>query len=133
MEPNPLLQLHRRHGGVREGPPGTCSAHGEGEGGVAGGGWSQAFARERCVCVCVFIDIAFDLLGVRAAKVGKPVEEVLRYGEVFWRRGPKVFSEEAWKRIKSRVETKEKRLNEVSYCCKDQIIIYMNIWIYLCV
>lgn len=47
-------------------------------------------------------------------KVGKPVEEVLRYGEAFWRQGPKTFSEEAWKRIKARVEIKEKRLNEVS-------------------
>lgn len=49
------------------------------------------------------------------AKVGKPVEEVVRYGEVFWREGPKTFSEEAWKRIKARVEIKEKRLNEVKY------------------
>lgn len=46
--------------------------------------------------------------------MGKPVEEVLRYGEAFWRQGPKAFSEEAWKRIKARVEIKEKRLNEVS-------------------
>lgn len=42
------------------------------------------------------------------------MEEVLRYGEAFWRQGPKAFSEEAWKRIKARVEIKEKRLNEVS-------------------
>lgn len=41
------------------------------------------------------------------------MEEVLRYGEAFWRQGPKTFSEEAWKRIKARVEIKEKRLNEV--------------------
>jgi len=46
-------------------------------------------------------------------KVGKPVEEVVRYAEAFWRQGPKTFSEEAWKRIKSRVEIKERRLNEV--------------------
>lgn len=43
------------------------------------------------------------------------MEEVLRYGEAFWRQGPKTFSEEAWKRIKARVEIKEKRLNEVKH------------------
>lgn len=52
--------------------------------------------------------------GIDEMKVGKPVEEVLRYGEAFWRQGPKTFSAEAWKRIKARVEIKEKRLNEVS-------------------
>lgn len=39
----------------------------------------------------------------------------MRYGEAFWRQGPKTFSEEAWKRINTRVEVKEKRLNEVRH------------------
>eukprot|EP00752_Nemacystus_decipiens_P001789 g1728.t2 len=55
-----------------------------------------------------------DRLELVAPMVGKPVEEVLRYGEAFWRQGPKTFSEEAWKRIKTRVEVKEKRLNELN-------------------
>lgn len=72
---------------------------------------------------CTFSAALMIMLGFTAAifvcctavlaKVGKPVEEVVRYGEAFWRQGPKTFSEEAWRRIKTRVETKEKRLNEV--------------------
>ncbi|CAM9998597.1 unnamed protein product, partial [Ectocarpus sp. 8 AP-2014] len=55
-----------------------------------------------------------DRLELVATMVGKPAEEVVRYGEAFWRQGPKTFSEEAWRRIKTRVETKEKRLNELN-------------------
>ncbi|CAM9364785.1 unnamed protein product [Ectocarpus fasciculatus] len=55
-----------------------------------------------------------DRLELVATMVGKPAEEVVRYGEAFWRQGPKTFSEEAWRRINTRVETKEKRLNELN-------------------
>ncbi len=48
----------------------------------------------------------------------------MRYGEAFWRQGPKTFSEEAWKRIKSRVEIKERRLNEV--WCAEAVFVALR-------
>lgn len=50
---------------------------------------------------------------VRRVQVGKPADEVVRYGEAFWRQGPKTFTPEAWRRIKTRIENREKKLAEV--------------------
>lgn len=41
------------------------------------------------------------------------MEEVKRYGEVFWKMGPKVFTPDVWRRIRSRVEMREKKIAEV--------------------
>ena len=46
-------------------------------------------------------------------QVGKPVEEVKRYGEALWRVGPKTFTPDGWRRIRTRVEMREKKLAEV--------------------
>lgn len=63
----------------------------------------------------IFVVLGFDASSrVRRAQVGKPAEEVVRYGEAFWRQGPKTFTPEAWRRIKTRIENREKKLAEVS-------------------
>lgn len=41
------------------------------------------------------------------------MEEVKRYGELFWKMGPKVFTPDVWRRIRSRVEMREKKIAEV--------------------
>ncbi|CAM9649426.1 unnamed protein product, partial [Laminaria digitata] len=53
-----------------------------------------------------------DRLVLVAPFVSKPAEEVVRYGEAFWRQGPKTFSPEAWRRIRTRIENREKKLAE---------------------
>lgn len=53
---------------------------------------------------------------MRHVQVGKPADEVVRYGEAFWRQGPKTFTPEAWRRIKTRIENREKKLAEVKNC-----------------
>lgn len=41
------------------------------------------------------------------------MEEVVRYSEAFWKQGPKAFTPDAWRRIRTRVEMREKKLAEV--------------------
>lgn len=41
------------------------------------------------------------------------MKEVQRYGELFWKMGPKVFTSDVWRRIRSRVEMREKKIAEV--------------------
>ena len=54
--------------------------------------------------------------------MGKPVEDVKRYGELFWKLGPKVFTPDVWRRSRSRVEMREKKIAEVgiirAFCVK---------------
>lgn len=41
------------------------------------------------------------------------MEEVERYSEAFWVQGPKAFTPDAWRRIRTRIEMREKKLAEV--------------------
>lgn len=62
------------------------------------------------LCWPVIVTLLFN---VNPGQVGKPVEEVVRYGEAFWRQGPKNFSADAWRRINTRIEMREKKLGQV--------------------
>lgn len=42
------------------------------------------------------------------------MEEVIRYGAAFWEQGPTTFTADAWRRIRTRVEMREKKLAEVT-------------------
>lgn len=48
-----------------------------------------------------------------AEDVHRPLEEVSRYGTVFWKDGPDVFGSNDWEKIVRQVEKGEKRLEEI--------------------
>ncbi|CAN0185868.1 unnamed protein product, partial [Discosporangium mesarthrocarpum] len=54
-----------------------------------------------------------DRLDLVAATVGKPVEEVERYSQTFWRIGQGSFPPEAWERVMQKIERGERKLAEV--------------------
>lgn len=52
--------------------------------------------------------------------MGKPLEEVERYSEAFWRHGPTAFTPDAWRRVRTRIEMREKKLKEVT---KKEVVV----------
>lgn len=54
------------------------------------------------------------------------MDEVKRYGAAFWTQGPKTFTPDAWRRIKSRIEMREKKLGEVTTLVQQAKVLYLT-------
>ena len=66
-----------------------------------------------------------------AKDIGRPVDEVRRYSELFWAKGSTVFSEAEWERFTKQVERGEKRIEEIerlSIATDKLIKMYENPW-----
>ena len=66
-----------------------------------------------------------------AKDIGRPLDEVKRYADVFWKKGPSVFQAAEWDRVSKQVEKGEKKLEEIqrlTTATKKLIMMFSDPW-----